>query len=293
MFDYYTLDGVNNTDPDFNTYVGLPSSTAFEEFKVQTGVYSAEFGHEASQVNVVSKSGTNTYHGAMYEFIRNNYVDANPYFFPYNAAPPKVFPFKWNDYGFELDGPIRIPKIYDGRDKFFFMVDDEWRNIRSMDQGQADCADRRHGGRQLPGLHHRLHGASGHDLRSGNRRREWPREDSRFRTTPFLQVRISPIIDSAAEIPGNKLRSPTYTVRQQLSVNNNYSYTTSSPQDRQSLTVRGDYIPVRRSRSTPSATAPAMKTSYRRVCWERAARSSPTTTSTWVPTPGHHAAHRQ
>ena len=39
-------------------------------------------GHEASQVNVVSKSGTNTFHGAAYEFIRNNYVDANPYLFP-------------------------------------------------------------------------------------------------------------------------------------------------------------------------------------------------------------------
>jgi hypothetical protein len=51
MFDYYTLDGVTNTDPDFNTYVGLPSLDGIAEFKVQTGVYSAEFGHEASQVN--------------------------------------------------------------------------------------------------------------------------------------------------------------------------------------------------------------------------------------------------
>src|ERR1035437_4802490 len=131
MFDYYTLDGVNNTDPDFNTYVGLPSLDGIQEFKVQTGVYSAEFGHEASQVNVVSKSGTNTYHGSMYDFIRNNTADANPYFFPYNAAPLKVYPYKWNDYGFELDGPIRIPKLYNGRDKFFFMIDDEWRKVRS------------------------------------------------------------------------------------------------------------------------------------------------------------------
>ena len=62
----------------------------------------AEFGHEATQVNVVSKSGTNTYHGSMYDFIRNNTADANPYWFPYNATPLKVYPFKWNDYGFEL-----------------------------------------------------------------------------------------------------------------------------------------------------------------------------------------------
>ena len=79
MWDYYTLDGVNNTDPDFVTYVALPSLDGIQEFKVQTGVYSAEFGHEATQVNVVSKSGTNTYHGSMYDFIRNNTADANPY----------------------------------------------------------------------------------------------------------------------------------------------------------------------------------------------------------------------
>ena len=137
MFDYYTLDGVNNTDPDFNTYVGLPSLDGIQEFKVQTGVYPAEFGHEVTQVNVVSKSGTNTYHGSMYDFMRNNIADANPYYFPYNSAPPKVYPYKWNDYGFELDGAIRIPKIYDGRDKFFFMVDDEWRKIRTIGQGNA------------------------------------------------------------------------------------------------------------------------------------------------------------
>ncbi len=152
MFDYYTLDGVNNTDVDFNTYVGLPSLDGIQEFKVQTGVYSAEFGHEASQVNVLSKTGTNTYHGALYEYIRNNYVDAKPYFFPYQTTQPAVFPFKWNDYGFELDGPIRIPKIYDGRDKFFFMVDDEWRHIRADRSGPGRRSDRCHGCRQLPGV---------------------------------------------------------------------------------------------------------------------------------------------
>jgi hypothetical protein len=63
MFDYYTPDGVNNTDPDFNSYVVLPSIDALQEFKVQTGVYPAEYGHEATQVNVMTKSGGNNYHG--------------------------------------------------------------------------------------------------------------------------------------------------------------------------------------------------------------------------------------
>src|SRR6058998_2750137 len=57
MFDYYTLDGVNNTDPNFNTYIVLPSIDAIQEFKVQTGVYPAEFGHQSTQINVLSKSG--------------------------------------------------------------------------------------------------------------------------------------------------------------------------------------------------------------------------------------------
>ncbi len=92
MFDYYTLDGVNNTDPDFVTYVGLPSLDGIQEFKVQTGVYPAEFGHEATQVNVVSKAGTNTYHGSIYDFVRNNVADANPYAFSYNGTPPRCSP---------------------------------------------------------------------------------------------------------------------------------------------------------------------------------------------------------
>ena len=134
MFDYYTLDGIVNTDPDFNTYIAQPSMDGIQEMKVQTGVYSAEYGHEASQINVLSKSGTNAFHGSMYEFIRNNYVDAQPYWFIQRHAPGTVqviTPFKYNDFGFEADGPIWLPKLYNGKDKFFFMVDDEWYRSRA------------------------------------------------------------------------------------------------------------------------------------------------------------------
>src|SRR5215475_9255573 len=55
MFDYYSLDGVNNTDPNFNTYIVLPSIDAIQEFKVQIGVYPAEFGHQSTQINVLTK----------------------------------------------------------------------------------------------------------------------------------------------------------------------------------------------------------------------------------------------
>ncbi len=132
IFDYFTLDGVVNTDPNFNTYVVLPSIDALQEFKVQTGVYPAEFGHEATQINVLTKSGGNAYHGSLFEFVRNNDFDAIP--FAFTAARPGSSPFKWNDYGFEIDGPVSIPKLFNGKNRLFFMANDEWLVQRQTQQ---------------------------------------------------------------------------------------------------------------------------------------------------------------
>ena len=95
-WNYYTLDGMNNTDVNFNSYILLPSIDALQEFKIQSGIYSAEFGRGIGQVNVVTKSGTNAYHGTVWEFIRNNKLDALPYAF--GTDTPKSSPFKWNQY---------------------------------------------------------------------------------------------------------------------------------------------------------------------------------------------------
>jgi hypothetical protein len=135
MYDRYTLDGVNNTDPDFNTYIVLPSIDALQEFKVQTGVYPAEFGFQATQVNVVTKSGANTFHGSVFEFLRNNTADALPYNF--GTAPLKAAPFHWNDYGFMVSGPVWIPKVFNGKNRLFFMVNEEWLKSRTSGQTYA------------------------------------------------------------------------------------------------------------------------------------------------------------
>ncbi len=241
MFDYYTLDGVNNTDPDFNTYVGLPSLDGIQEFKVQTGVYPAEFGHEVTQVNVVSKSGTNTYHGSMYDFMRNNIADANPYYFPYNSAPPKVYPYKWNDYGFELDGAIRIPKIYDGRDKFFFMVDDEWRKIRTIGQGNATVPSPAIAGGNFTGFTTAAGTAvTIYDPATG--------DVNGLGKTPFPNNtipsgRIAPQSIALLKYLGTST-APFYSGGKVVS---NFPYSTTAPQDRQGLAVRGDYIQSQRS----------------------------------------------
>src|SRR5262245_18307111 len=78
----------------------LPSITFLQEFKVQSGVYPAEFGRATSQVNVSTKSGTNSYHGALFEFFRNSKLDALDYAF--TSAPVLKNPFVRNQYGFVL-----------------------------------------------------------------------------------------------------------------------------------------------------------------------------------------------
>src|SRR5687767_4005707 len=126
-FNYYTLDGTDNTDVNFNTYILLPSVDALEEFKVQTGIYSAEFGRAASQVNVVTKSGTNQFHGTVFEFHRNDKFDSKPFSFTSaQAALPKP-PFKWNQYGYTLGGPVWTNKV-------FFMSN--WEGYRDRKQFQ-------------------------------------------------------------------------------------------------------------------------------------------------------------
>jgi hypothetical protein len=133
-YNRFTLDGVENTDPNFNTYVIRPSIDALQEFKVQTGIYPAEFGRGAIQINVSTKSGGNDFHGALFEFVRNEKFDAKNYAFT-TARPPKD-PFKWNQFGFVLSGPVTIPKLFNGRNRLFFMSNYEWfrqrRNVQAV-----------------------------------------------------------------------------------------------------------------------------------------------------------------
>jgi len=132
-YNRFTLDGVENTDPNFNTFVVLPSIDALQEFKVQSGIYPAEFGREATQINVSTKPGGNDFHGTLFYFLRNDKLDAKNYAF--TAARPPKDPFKWNQFGFTLGGPVWIPKVFNGRNKLFFMSNYEW--FRQRRQVQA------------------------------------------------------------------------------------------------------------------------------------------------------------
>ena len=119
----FLLDGVDNNDPYINQYVALPSIDAIQEFKVQSSDYSAEFGRASgAQVNVILKSGTNQFHGDLFEFFRNRSMDAKNYFdlpdctstsVPGTCA--SIPPFDRSQFGGTLGGPIR-------KDKTFFFI---------------------------------------------------------------------------------------------------------------------------------------------------------------------------
>src|SRR5438552_1095438 len=112
----YLLDGFNNNtdDTSFDTNQAeaiKPSVDAIREFKVQTNAYSAEFGRAGGGVvNLTLKSGTNSFHGTAYDFLRNEKLDARNFF-----DPAKKPPFKRNDYGFTFGGPALKDKVF-----FFF-----------------------------------------------------------------------------------------------------------------------------------------------------------------------------
>ena len=102
-----------------------------QEVQVQTGTYSAQYGsYMGVHINLITKSGTNSLHGNLVEFLRNDILDARPYFLKTPTTPKS--PLRQNQFGFELDGPIVIPNLYNGRDKTFFMGSYEGlRQIRS------------------------------------------------------------------------------------------------------------------------------------------------------------------
>jgi hypothetical protein len=134
----FLLDGVDNNDPYINQYVALPSVDAIQQFKVQSSDYSAEFGRTGgAQINVVLKSGTNAFHGSLFEYFRNRNMDAKNYFdFP-NCTPTSVpgecggIPgLNRNQFGGTVGGPIR-------KDKTFFFVSYEGLRLRQAATHEA------------------------------------------------------------------------------------------------------------------------------------------------------------
>lgn len=153
---YFTVDGVsanigaNASDgisqdfagslPGLNTFGGtnsLVSVDALEEFKIQTSTFAPEFGRSpGGQVQILTRSGTNSFHGTLFEYFRNDALDAKDWFVNANRlAKPAL---RQNDFGFVLGGPVLLPRFgeggpllgYNGRNKTFFFLSYEGLRLR-------------------------------------------------------------------------------------------------------------------------------------------------------------------
>ena len=117
----YLLDGGLNTNLMNNTVVLNPNPDAVDEFRILTSNYSAEYGRNAGGIiSVVTKSGTNRFHGSAFDFARNDAFNANSFFNNYSGLPRDVL--KRQQFGGTLGGPISIPRVIEGKDKAFFFV---------------------------------------------------------------------------------------------------------------------------------------------------------------------------
>jgi Carboxypeptidase regulatory-like domain len=136
---YYTVDGVSANVGAGNGYGGpqaassggIAAGTAFgttqslasvdelEEFRVVSSTYSAEYGHgPGGQFALLTRSGTKAFHGTAFDYLRNNFFDANDWFNNHYGKPEPAL--RQNDFGGTFGGPVWLPKLYDGRQRTFF-----------------------------------------------------------------------------------------------------------------------------------------------------------------------------
>lgn len=130
------LNGINN---NIELYGGskigtnatiTPPPDAIQQFRLQAGNFDAEFGHSTGGIiNAVTKSGSNAIHGDLWDYLRNSALDANSYFADQAGQP--IAPYRRNQFGGTIGGPVVIPKIYDGRDRTFFFF--AYQGMRSLE----------------------------------------------------------------------------------------------------------------------------------------------------------------
>lgn len=114
----FMLDGSWDTDPEWGAVIYVPSVDAVQEFKIQNNSFTAQYGWSTGNVvNVVTKSGTSSFHGDAYEFYRNQNLDANQWFADHNDTP--IAKLSRNQFGVSAGGPLDIPGIYRQREKTF------------------------------------------------------------------------------------------------------------------------------------------------------------------------------
>ncbi len=121
----FAMDGVDTTDPEMGgaTFSNF-NVDAIQEIKSNSGVLTADVGHGAAGfTEIISKAGTNELHGSVFEFVRNAALDARNFFDRTSMAQPgRIPPFNRNEFGFTNGGPVRLPHLYDGRDRTYYFA---------------------------------------------------------------------------------------------------------------------------------------------------------------------------
>ncbi|MDP9051565.1 MAG: TonB-dependent receptor, partial [Acidobacteriota bacterium] len=115
------IDGINDENPrDAGSQISPPLDS-LQEFKIETSNYTAQYGRlSGSVVNLVTKSGGNTFHGALFDYIRNDLFDAPS--FNFTTVPLTKTKLRKNQFGGDFSGPVRLPHVYDGHDRTFFQL---------------------------------------------------------------------------------------------------------------------------------------------------------------------------
>jgi len=131
-YNNWELDGGDNMDNGSNSTLNVyPNPEAIAEFKVLTSSYGAQYGRNGSgTVEVETKSGGSTFHGSAFEYLRNDFFNANEYFNNANGIPRP--PYKKHDFGYTIGGPVYIPNHYNSdKKKTFFFFSEEWRREKN------------------------------------------------------------------------------------------------------------------------------------------------------------------
>lgn len=233
----FYLDGGVNSEPGFNGPGIFPSIDLVQEYKVQTNNFSAEFGNTSGGViNVITKTGANQVHGSAYDFLRNDFFDANDFFA--NRAGIPISPLRFNQFGVSFGGPVTIPKLYNGKDRtFFFFSYEGLRWVRSYTdsgtfpsllQRQGDFSQTYNQAGQLVTIYDPLTTTpvAGHP--------------GSYTRTPFTgniipQSRFDPVAAALLKYtplptgPGNAITGT-----------NNYTVSSSAPTNEDTFSIRGD-----------------------------------------------------
>ena len=139
----FIVDGIESRNARFGSANLRPSFDAIQEINVQTSNFSAEYGKSSAVINTTLKSGSNSFHGDIYDYVQNNIFNANSFFSNLAGLPKTIV--RYNDFGATIGGPVILPH-YNGRDKTFFFFSYEGlrnptvANLQALDPSPAQLA---------------------------------------------------------------------------------------------------------------------------------------------------------